>query len=242
MEENTQTQNIKNNNLAIPGAIVLAGLIIAGAIFISNNKNTQVANKPQVQKTDATVPPVTPKDHILGNPNAKIVVVEYSDLQCPYCADFHSTMKQVMEKYGKKGEVAWVYRHYWAERKTQDGKIFHPLAGQAAEASECVAEIGGNDKFWAFTNDILADKNTQSQKLTGMSEIAGAIGVDVNAFDTCLSSDKYKSAVQNAYNEGGSIGVSGTPSSFLITKKGTYPIEGYLPFSDFDKIIETLLD
>ncbi len=239
MDETTPVKNT-TNNLAIPAAIILAGVIIAGAIFMSNSKNAKVATAPRVQKADITLPPVTEADHILGNPKADIVIVEYSDLQCPYCTDFHTTMKKVMDKYGKKGKVAWVYRHYWAVRKLPDGSIFHPLAGKAAEASECIAELGGNDKFWAFTNDIFAEKTTQTGKLSNLSELAKTVGVDVDSFNTCLNSNKYTEAVQKSYDDAKALGVSGTPTSFLMTKSGIYPLEGYVPFEELDTIIQDL--
>ena len=90
------------------------------------------------------VKPVSENEHIRGDKNAKISLIEYSDYECPYCKRFHDTPKQVLEEY--EGKVNWVYRHFPLG--------FHATATPKAIASECVAELGGNDKFWEFS-DIL---------------------------------------------------------------------------------------
>lgn len=91
--------------------------------------------------------PVTSADHIRGDINAPVKIVEFSDIDCPFCKRFHTTMLEVMNTYGKEGKVAWVYRHF---PLTQ----LHPDAANKAEASECVAELGGNDKFWEFVDGL----------------------------------------------------------------------------------------
>lgn len=237
----TNTPVAPKNNLAIPVAIVLAGALIAGAIFMTNSSKSPSATT-QVQKADIEVRPVDGKDHILGNPKADILVVEYSDFECPYCQQFHKSMEKIMEKYGKDGKVAWVYRHFWAERKLQDGRIFHPQGGVAAEASECVAEIGGNEKFWAFANTLLQTGESQKEYINKLSDLATSIGIDKVAFDTCASSRKYKDFVQSEYDQARSIGVSGTPTSFLVSKAGVFPVEGMVPYEQLEAIVKQVLD
>ena len=73
-------------------------------------------------------------------------VVEFSDLECPFCKRFHATMQQTVAAYG--GQVAWVYRHFPIDQ-------LHSKAPKEAEATECAAELGGNDKFWAYTNRLM---------------------------------------------------------------------------------------
>lgn len=94
------------------------------------------------------VPPVTDDDHIFGDKDAPVKIVEYSDFECPFCASVHPTLKQLVVDYD--GDVAWVYRHYPLD--------FHPNAQPAAEASECIAELGGNDEFWEFSDYIFANQ------------------------------------------------------------------------------------
>lgn len=91
--------------------------------------------------------PVTEKDHIAGNPNAELLIVEYSDPECPFCKRFHETMMQVMNEYGKTDKVAWVYRHFPLDS-------IHSKARKEAEAIECAGELGGNDKFWEYLNKL----------------------------------------------------------------------------------------
>lgn len=91
--------------------------------------------------------PVTAKDHIAGNPQADLLIIEYSDPECPFCKRFHETMTQVMNEYGKQGKVAWVYRHFPLDS-------IHSKARHEAEAMECAGEIGGNTKFWEYLNKL----------------------------------------------------------------------------------------
>ncbi len=92
--------------------------------------------------------PVTEKDHISGNPGAELLIIEYSDPECPFCKKFHETMTQAMNEYGKSGKVAWVYRHFPLDS-------IHSRARREAEAIECAGELGGNDKFWAYLNKLM---------------------------------------------------------------------------------------
>src|SRR5262245_460539 len=97
--------------LSVPIAIVVAGAMIAVSLFLVNSRpaTSQVGAAGTVQKEIRTV---QKDDHVLGNPNAKVVIVEYSDPECPFCRQFHDTMHQVINEYGGNGDVAWVYRHF----------------------------------------------------------------------------------------------------------------------------------
>jgi len=94
---------------------------------------------------------VTSSDHIRGNPNTPVKIVEFSDLQCPYCQVFHGVMQQVMTDYGSKGQVAWVYRHLPLTS-------IHRYALTWAEEAECVAQAGGVEKFWEYIDARFASQ------------------------------------------------------------------------------------
>ena len=138
MEENTQP--IQKNTLAMPIAVVIAGALIAGAVIYSGGKapTAGTATQPQQQVAQQTgdlekMTPISSSDHIRGNPDAPVKIVEYSDTECPFCKRFHETMKQVMDEYGKDGKVAWVYRHFPLDQ-------LHSKARKEAVALECAKE------------------------------------------------------------------------------------------------------
>ena len=132
----------KPNNLTIPAAIVIAGVLIAGAVYLGGSSFT---GSPASSETggEIEINPIGDKDHILGSPNAKIVVVEYSDTECPFCKSFHETMNRIVDEYGKNGDVAWVYRHFPLD-------TIHSKARKEAEATECAAQLGGDAQFWGY--------------------------------------------------------------------------------------------
>lgn len=221
-----------SQNYAIPFAIVIAGLAIAGAIYLGDGKQTAV-----VAKANGSVDPVTSADHILGNPNAKVVIVEYSDTECPYCKSFHATMNRIMSEYGNDGQVAWVYRQFPIES-------LHPVkAHNEAEATECANKLGGNTKFWEYINkvfEITPSNNRLDQ--AELPKIAKAVGLDVTAFNKCLESDEMKAVVDRGIASGNKAGVSGTPYSIiLVNKKAVSGINGAQPYEVVKAQIEELL-
>ena len=100
----------------------------------------------QAQTEVGEVEPVSETDHIRGSLDAKVKIIEYSDLECPFCATLHPTLQQIMEDFD--GDVAWIYRHFPLD--------FHPSARPLAIGSECAAQLGGNDKFWEYIDYVFA--------------------------------------------------------------------------------------
>ncbi len=219
------------NNLSIPIAIVFAGVIIAGALFYGKKDDSQspkIGN--QNQKTDnvqAGPSPVTKDDHILGNPDANLTMIEFSDTECPYCKRFHGTMKKIMEEYGKDGKVNWVYRHFPLDS-------LHSKSRKEAEATECATELGGNDKFWEYTNriyEITPSNNGLNPK--ELPIIAEYVGLDKTAFEKCLASGKYAAKVEKDYQDGIRAGVRGTPHTTIIARDGrTVVISDAFPYME----------
>lgn len=225
-------------NLSIPIAIIIAGVFIAGALFFAGRTASPGPNSNPApgESNPEAVAPVTAEDHILGNPDADIVIVEYSDLECPFCKQFHITMQQIMEEYGVDGRVAWVYRHFPLSQ-------IHPNAPRLAEASECVAELGGNTSFWKFLDEIFAVAPINTFfPMDRLAEVAGKVGINEEALNACLSSgrhqDKVASQFQNAIDTGG----RGTPHNILILKDGQkIELAGAQPYATVKNVIETIL-
>jgi protein-disulfide isomerase len=175
------------------------------------------------------IPALTDSDHVRGDRNADIVLIEYSDYQCPFCKQFHPTMQKVLDEYGDK--VAWVYRHFPLDQ-------IHPKARPSAEASECVAELGGEDAFWAFTDTLFADQT----KLDDLAAAAVSAGVSKSAFEACVASGRAKDKVEESYQGGITAGITGTPGNLVLNSNGgAWLIPGALPFESVKATIEEAL-
>ncbi len=194
------------------------------------------ANEPTgpTEDTLKTMPEVTDADHVRGNKNAKITLVEYSDFECPFCGRFHPTMNQIMKDYGDK--VRWVYRQYPLS--------FHPNAQKGAEGSECVAKLGGNDAFWKYADSVFAE-NEKSGAITPetITKGAEAAGVNMDSFKTCLDSGEMAQKVKDQQDAGSTAGVSGTPGTILVTDDGQYEfISGAVPLASIKATIDGYLE
>jgi protein-disulfide isomerase len=237
MEENTQNQK----NLATPVAIVIAGAFIAIALYfggasvpVANNPGQQPP-APQTGDLEA-MKPVSNDDHIRGNPNAQVKIVEYSDTECPFCKRFHPTMLQVMDEYGKNGKVAWVYRHFPLDQ-------LHSKARKEAEATECAAELGGNDKFWSYL-DRLMEVTPANNGLdpSELPKIAEYVGLDTAKFNECLSSGRYAQKIEEHVQNAIATGGNGTPWSIVVGKnEKKYPLSGAQPYEAVKQLIDSAL-
>jgi len=197
----------------------------------------QKAQQDQKQVADAkskNVVPLKETDHIRGNKNAEIVLIEYSDFECPFCKRFHPTAKELLKK---NPDIAWVYRHFPLG--------FHdPLATKEAQATECAADQGDSEKFWEMA-DMIYEKTTSNGrgiKEGQLTEFATTIGLDATMFDACLSTEKYLAHVKQDIAEGSRAGVTGTPGNILLnTKTGeTRLIPGAVPLSVLEQAISEL--
>lgn len=238
------------NNLSIPLAIVVAGALIAVAILIvsGNGWPLSVANVANTEESGEStenndsgnpldkIAPITEKDHIRGNPSASVKIVEFSDIECPFCKGFHSTMQQVINEYGIDSQVAWVYRHFPLDQ-------LHQKARKEAEATECAAEIGGNNGFWTYIDRLFEITPSNDQlDLSLLPQIAEEVGLNRSEFEFCLESgrwsDKVATDLEDAINTGG----QGTPWSVVIAPNGKkFSISGAQPYSVIKSVIDTAL-
>ncbi len=239
----TKTSAQPNNSLSIPMAIVVAGILIAGGIFfgLKSNNPTAAGNVQQPRvAAQATgdlkqMKPIASDDHIRGNPNAPVKIVEYSDMECPFCKRFHETMKQVSTEYGD--QVAWVYRHFPLDQ-------LHSKARKEAVASECAAEQGGNTAFWKYMDRWfeLTPSNNQTNIDTVLPQIAKEIGLDEAKFASCLGSKKYDAHIEENVQNATATGGNGTPWSIVVGKNDKqYPLSGAQPYAALKQLIDLAL-
>jgi protein-disulfide isomerase len=230
-----------SNPYAIPIAILIAGLLVAGAIIYTRSVPSAPSGEvgaPTVAAGDVEkIQPVSSEDHILGSADAAVKIIEFSDLECPFCKRFHSTMQEVMTIYGTDGRAAWVYRHFPLDQ-------LHSKARKAAEASECATELGGNDAFWKYITRYFAVTPSNDQiEVSQFSEIAVDIGLDRNRFDECLASGKYAEKVEAQYRDAVASGGTGTPYTVVIAPNGKkFVIEGAQSLSDVQLVIDAALE
>lgn len=229
----------KGNAVTIPLAIVAAGAMIAVAVYFSGGGLPSRPGSDSGSKGGsqlAVIDPVTSADHLFGNANANVVVVEYSDLECPFCKTFHDTMHQVVSSYG--GKVAWVYRQFPIAE-------LHSKASKESEASECAAELGGNTAFWSFIDKVFATTGSNnSLDPAELPKIAQSIGLDVAKFNQCLSSGKYAKQIEDSVAAAIAAGAEGTPYSLILLKsdpKKQIVINGAEPFGSVKAKIDSLL-
>lgn len=166
---------------------------------------------------------ITKDDHIRGDFNAKVTLVEYSDFECPYCEKHYPTLKKILSDYGK--DVRLVYKQYPLS--------FHPNAQKAAESSECASEQG---KFWEY-HDKLFENQPTGYSLDKFKQWATDLGLNSSKFNDCLDTGKYAQKVQADQAEGTSKGVNGTPATFVNGQL----ISGAVPYETFKQAVDSLL-
>ncbi len=200
----------------------------------------QQAEEQRRREAAGAAKPVDGEDHILGNPDAPVKLVEFSDFECPFCKRFHRTMKRLMDEYGKDGKVAWVYRHFPLDS-------LHSKARKEAQAAECANELGGNEAFWAFSDRLFEVTPANDRlDLALLPQIAQEIGLDRAAFEACLEGDsrggKYAAHIEADVQDAIASGGTGTPYSLVIAPNGkTFPINGAQPYAAVKAIIDLAL-
>lgn len=198
------------NKFLVPFAIVVAGALIAAAVYYGGEKAPSYTSRQEPSQENIEVKPVNQNEHILNGAMAELYVIEYSDFECPFCKVFHNTMHQVVAAYGDK--VAWVYRQFPIPS-------LHSRAMNESEASECVAELGGNAAFWSFADKLFS--TTQSNNSLDPAQLpilAQSVGVSTESFNTCLNSNKYEEAMKQSMQEAYEAGARGTPYSVIVDR------------------------
>ena len=257
--ENKEKTTVKKStfNGLIIGVIVLVGIasFFAGS-YTSNFNSDQISNE-EFDKTlsklelkllqNQLLPKQTAKlvknsadnDPVIGDPNAPITIVEFSDFQCPFCARFNTqTLPLILKEYIDLGKVKLVFRDFPIQS-------IHSNALLASVAAECANE---QEKFKEM-HDVLFEKQNEWSKMETVeaismfSQYASSIQLDQRLFDACLNSGKYIEEIKKDLDDGRIYGVTGTPGFFIGNDQmGFVELKGSQPFESFKKVIDAQLD
>ena len=187
-------------------------------------KAAQAAQGDEQPQTDPVKVSVD-DDPVMGDKDAKVTIVEFSDFQCPFCSRFHQdTLPQIISEYINKGKVKLVYRDFPLS--------FHNFAKKASIAAECAGEQGGDKVYFKYHDTLYENQASFSDE--NFKKWAADMGLKADQFNKCYDSDKYASEVDADFTEGQSYGVSGTPAFFV----NGWLITGAQPFSAFKEKID----
>ena len=223
-------------------AFILGMLTIKVLDLQQQVKEAKDASTAVAQNSAGTIPSQTPPTQtgpvnvgvgnypIHGDPNAKVTVIEFADLRCPFCEQWFKNIEpKLMSDYVNTGKVKYYFRNY---------AFLGPSSTLAAEAAECANEQG---KFWDFHDYMYKNQPDESDismfTVDNLSQIAGTLGMDQSQFQSCLSSHKYSKAVAKDLSDGQAAGVSGTPTTFI----NGVALVGAVPYDQFKQQLDAAL-
>ena len=244
MEENLEINIVENKNIEdkenvlkiglqqIAGAIIISGIIIAGAILIKGNNNQTAKDDPSLGKIQ--IAKLSQNDRVIGNPNAKVTLVMYEDFQCPFCGKFFSESESVLrDNYIKKGTINYAYR---------DFTFLGPESVQAGQAARCA---GDQNKFWEYHDYLFSHQNGENKgnfSDTNLKLFAKNLQLNYVNFDQCLDTGKYLKAITDSKTEAQNAGVNSTPKGFILKNgKIVDTIDGAEPIQNIVKKLDTYL-
>ncbi len=212
-----------SSSLQITWVLLVTILTLSGLFVIHDREQSSLqlreeqyarANRAQQAREEFQV---SPSEHIRGNLNeARVIVIEYSDTECPYCKTFHGKFQeQIFQIHPNK--VAWVYRHYPLS--------IYPRSRKEAEALECATEQGGNNMFWAYLEALFEITPSENRlEPEELPKLAKKLALDVPAFQNCLTQGRYEGEVSAQHLKGSKSGVNQAPSVILMDKQTGEPL------------------
>ncbi len=261
-EDTTNTQQTTatspNNALGVPIAIIITGVLISVALFFglnganSNNTTTTPSNNQAPQGNNAQAPQQEQPTNVLvsvdddpaiGDTNAPVVMVDFSDYECPFCKRyFTQSFAQIKSDYIDTGRLRYVYRDLPLS--------FHdPLATQEAIAANCAREQGDDETYFKYHDEIFNKTNSNGNGMpkSELYTIAKDLGLDANKFKQCLDSEKYKDEVQNDLADAQKYGATGTPTFFIGKNTDSGEFEGEMvvgaqPYAVIKAVIDKYLE
>ncbi|HZZ99594.1 MAG TPA: DsbA family protein [Candidatus Paceibacterota bacterium] len=218
--------------LLIPGAIILAGIIVSGSILYGRLS----AGQALIGQTAQTQQPIQGPVNVevgnapyLGKSDAPVTVVEFADFQCPFCEMyFQNNEPSIMKDYVDTGKVKFVWKDY---------AFLGQESTWAAEAARCANDQG---KFWPYHDYLYNHQGSENSGTFTKAKLEGfaaKLGLNTSSFNSCLESDKYATAVQQDTQYGSSIGVTGTPATFVDGNL----ISGAVPYVQIKSAIDAAL-
>jgi protein-disulfide isomerase len=243
-------QEQRRNRLIVIGGVAVVALFVILAFAVPAIQ--KAAQPPATPAPVVAIDPGThpnPKDNSMGNPDAPITIEEFSDFQCPYCSQFHQTTEPQLRQYFiDPGKVRFIYRtmgNFVSDNIARQGGPTSTESQDAALAAYCA---GDQNKFWEMHAALFGNavgENAGSFTPERLKLIAEKAGLNMDQFNSCYDSGKFRDRVQQDGQAGRDAGVTGTPS-FLITytvngQKKSELIEGAQPFATFQQKLEAIL-
>lgn len=221
---------MNRGNFSIFLAIIISGIIIAGAIFWTRSDKNLTSPAAPISSdapSGVSLTGFNSDDYpMLGNPAAPVAMTVFSDFQCHFCKTFSQTIEPlIIEKYVKPGKVKIVYR---------DFAFLSEESNWAAEAAHCANE---QRKYWDYVERLHSVQPGHDQSAfsrDNLKKLAQDLGLDTSQFNQCFDSSKYVRRVKNSFEEGVKVGVKGTPTVFINNQL----IDGVQPLSTYEEAIE----
>lgn len=181
----------------------------------------------KLEKYSGAVDTVPSGKHLYGALDARFTLVEFSDMECPFCKRLHDTPKEIAD--ASKGNVNWQWMHMPLD--------FHnPAAKVEAHAAECVAEQKGNRAFWAFLDDIFVHSRGDGKGVSDLTALATGMGTDESEFRSCMKEGRFNTKIEEHLQKARQQGITGTPATFVVDNQtgktqlvpGAQPAQAFL--------------
>lgn len=222
-----------NQSYLIAGSIVVGACIVAASILLLGRGTDQVSGAPTPatanEVVSVTVPSRSVPAYVYGSSDAEITITEFSDLECPFCARLHSTLKTLVD--GSSGTIRWEYRHLPLPSHTE--------AVPAAIASECVGRALGDKAFFMYLDRLFAQIGSYSEALYRAE--AMTLGMSEAAFAECVADPAVAALVSEDAAAASSLGARGTPFSVVTHRSGkSQVVSGAQPIANWQAVIDSL--
>lgn len=225
-------ESLKHKRHGVTLALLIAGILVASSLVFALNYGAEDSLRTTTEEARVETRELPElrqpeeSDHVRGDLDAPVTIIEFSDFECTFCGRLHPTLSRVLEE---NDDVAWVYRHFPLGS--------HSNSFSSAMASECMAKLGGNESFWKFADSAFENQRNLNKQF--YENFASAAGIDAGQFSACLENDEIRENVQEDLNEVIAIGGRGTPHVVVVTPSGKFiPFSGALPYEHVSSIIE----